>query len=551
MKKITEIKKSKPVLPERKKVAAYCRVSMETERLHHSLSAQVSRYSELIQSNPQWEFAGIYADEGISGTKAKTRPEFMRMLKDCDNGKIDIILTKSISRFARNTVDLLETVRHLKELGIEVRFEEQNINSLSGDGEVMLTLLASFAQEESRSISENVKWGIRKRYEQGETHGCPQAYGYAWVEKKLIVIPEEAEVVRRIYRDYLAGNSKRSICTALNKDGIPAANGETWSSTSISNVLRNVTYTGTLILQKVYSSDFRTRKIRPNQGELPKYVIENDHEAIIDKETFQAAQEEQKRRTEAGAQGIPGINTCCFTAKLKCGICGTSYVHQLVKRKPPASPLAYWICGRKVHSDQTCPDSEWVPQRALENVCAEVIGTPEFDEDAFLRNVSWIEVLKQHTLVFHMSDGRQITRLWKSDAHLDYWTDENRTMWSERLRTRDCRRHFKDSTAFTAFIRCACCGNNYRAHSFTCQDGTVRKIWGCPHKRDCKNSKMEDGAMKELICDVLGLPEFDEDSMNKAMDYAVIDHWTITFHFRDGHEVTRKYKHEKYRSRKS
>lgn len=551
MKKVTEIKSTKPVLPERKKVAAYCRVSMETERLHHSLSAQVSHYSELIQSNPQWEFAGIYADEGISGTKAETRPEFMRMLKDCDDGKIDIILTKSISRFARNTVDLLESVRHLKELGIEVRFEEQNINSLSGDGEVMLTLLASFAQEESRSISENVKWGIRKRFEQGEPHGSPRTYGYVCEEKKMTVVPEEAEVVRRIYREYLAGNSKRSIYTALNRDGIPAANGETWSSTSISNVLRNITYTGTLILQKVYTPDFRTRKVLPNQGELPKYVIENDHEAIIDKETFQAVQEEQKRRTAAGTQGIPGINTCCFTSKLKCGVCGTSYVHQLVKRKPPASPLAYWICGCKVHKGKTCPHSEWVPQRALENICAEVLGIPEFDEDAFLRDIDWIEVLKQHMLTFHMTDGRLVTRQWESDAHLDYWTDENRSIWSERLRTRDWRRHYKDATAFTTFIRCACCGNNYRSHSFTCQDGTVRKIWGCPHNRNCKNSKMEDETMKKLICDVLGLSEFDEDAMNKAMDYAVIDHWTITFHFRDGHEVIRKYKHEKYRSRKS
>ncbi|MCH3999347.1 MAG: recombinase family protein [Lachnospiraceae bacterium] len=551
MKKITEIKKSKPVLPERKKVAAYCRVSMETERLHHSLSAQVSRYSELIQSNPQWEFAGIYADEGISGTNAEKRPDFMRLIADCDAGKIDIVLTKSISRFARNTVDLLQTVRHLKDIGVEVRFEKENIRSLSDDGELMLTLLASFAQEESRSISENIKWGIRKRFEQGEPHSSPRTYGYAWKEKKLIVIPEEAEVVRRIYREYLSGKSKRSIYTDLNKDSIIAANGESWSATSISNVLRNVTYTGTMILQKTYSPDFKSHESRPNNGELTKYVIENDHEAIIDKETFEAVQEEQKRRSKAGIHGIPGINTCCFTSKLKCGICGTSYVHQLVKRKPPASPLAYWICGRKVHSDQTCPDSEWVPQRALENTCAEVLGTTEFDEDSFLQNVDWIEVQKNHTLVFHMMDGQLITRQWTSDAHQDYWTDENRAMWSERMRTRSCRMHFKDSSAFTTFIRCGLCGNNYRVHSFTCKDGTVRRIWGCPHNRNCRNSKMEEGTMKQLVCDVLDLPEFSEDAMNEAINYATINHWSITFHFRDGHEITRKYKHEKYRSNKS
>ena len=210
MKKITEIKKMKPVLPERKKVAAYCRVSMETERLHHSLSAQVSRYSELIQSNPQWEFAGIYADEGISGTKAGLRPEFMRMIADCESGKIDIVLTKSISRFARNTVDLLETVRHLKDIGVEVRFEKENIRSLSDDGELMLTLLASFAQEDSVSISNNVKWGIRKRMQEGlpNASGHFQIYGYQWDGDKLVPVPEEAEIVKRIFQNFLDGKSR-------------------------------------------------------------------------------------------------------------------------------------------------------------------------------------------------------------------------------------------------------------------------------------------------------------------------------------------------------
>ena len=177
MRKINKIEPTLPILPTRKKVAAYARVSMETERLHHSLSAQVSYYSELIQANPEWEYAGVYADNGITGTKASKREEFQRMLNDCEERKIDIILTKSISRFARNTVDLLETVRHLKELGIEVRFEKENIHSLSGDGEVMMTLLASFAQEEITSLSNNVKWGVRKRMEQGIPNSRFRIYG--------------------------------------------------------------------------------------------------------------------------------------------------------------------------------------------------------------------------------------------------------------------------------------------------------------------------------------------------------------------------------------
>ena len=180
MRTIRKIEQKISGLKQRKKVAAYARVSMESERMHHSLSAQVSYYSKLIQKNPNWEYAGVYADYGISGTGIKKRQEFRRMLEDAEAGKIDIILTKSIQRFARNTVDLLQTVRHLKELGIEVWFEKENIHTMSGDGELMLTILASFAQEESRSISDNIKWRFRKKFEQGIPHAKFFVYGYCW-----------------------------------------------------------------------------------------------------------------------------------------------------------------------------------------------------------------------------------------------------------------------------------------------------------------------------------------------------------------------------------
>ena len=208
MKTIKKISAGRIVLPTKKKVAAYARVSMESDRMAHSLSSQISYYNDLIQNNPEWEFAGVYADRFISGTSMERRTEFKRMLSDCEEGKIDIILTKSISRFARNTVDLLNTVRRLKELGIEVRFEKERIRSLSGDGELMLTLLASFAQEESRSISENVKWATRKRFEQGIPHGRFGVYGYKWQDDLLVPIPEEVVVVKRIFQNFLNGKSR-------------------------------------------------------------------------------------------------------------------------------------------------------------------------------------------------------------------------------------------------------------------------------------------------------------------------------------------------------
>ena len=254
MRKINKIEPLMPALPTRKKVAAYARVSMESERLQHSLSAQVSYYSELIQSNPEWEYAGVYADDGTTGTKTN-REEFQRLLADCEAGKIDIILTKSISRFARNTVDLLETVRHLKELGIEVRFEKECINSLSGDGEVMLTLLASFAQEEIISLSNNVKWGTRKRMEQGIPNGHFRVYGYRWEGDQLVIVPEEAAIVRRIFQNFLDGKSRLETEREFAAEGITTRDGCRWVDSNIKVVLSNIIYTGNLLLQNVSAND--------------------------------------------------------------------------------------------------------------------------------------------------------------------------------------------------------------------------------------------------------------------------------------------------------
>ena len=241
MRKITKLEPTAPILTPKKRVAAYARVSMETERLQHSLSAQISYYNDKIQKNPDWLFAGVYADNGISGTGTEKRDDFNRLLADCDAGKIDIVLTKSISRFARNTVDLLETVRHLKEIGVEVWFERENIHSLDGDGELMLSILASFAQEESRSISENVKWGTRKRFEQGIPNGKFRVYGYRWEGDDLIPIPEEAVVVKRIFQNFLDGKSRLETEREFAAEGITTRDGCRWADYNIASVLRNCT----------------------------------------------------------------------------------------------------------------------------------------------------------------------------------------------------------------------------------------------------------------------------------------------------------------------
>lgn len=388
MRKISKIEPTMPAVAAKKKVAGYARISMESERMHHSLSAQISYYNALIQKKPEWEFAGVYADDGISGTGTAKRSEFLRMIADCEAGKIDIILTKSIQRFARNTVDLLETVRHLKDIGVEVRFEKENINSMSGDGELMLSILASFAQEESRSISENVKWGTRKRFEQGIPNGRFQIYGYRWEGDHLVVEPEEAKIVKMIFDDFLNGLSAESTEKKLEQMGVKSYKGQHFSNTSIRQILSNVTYTGNLLFQKEYVSDPITGKSKINRGELPQYWVENTHEAIIPLETYRTVQEERKRRRELGVFANWSINTSCFTSKIKCGNCGVSYRRSGKRQRKDKNEVYYvWVCQTYDRKGKAACPSKTIPEIKLKAVCAEILGLKEFDETVFSEKV--------------------------------------------------------------------------------------------------------------------------------------------------------------------
>ena len=301
MKEVIELENSQQRIKPKKRVAAYARVSEDDDPMLHSVEAQISYYSQLIQSNPDWIYAGVYADKGISGTGVKKRSSFQEMMKACEDGLIDIILCKSISRFARNTVDLLNAIRHLKDLGIEVQFEREHISSLSKDGEFMLTLLASFAQEESRSISENVKWGVRKKFANGEylaLHDHVLGYRYDRENKCYAIIPEEAEIVREIFRLYLEGVTTVEICRILNADGKRSTLGGIFKAPRITEIICNEVYAGHRLLQKKYIDSYLTKRLITNKGELPKYFCEDTHEAIIDQETFDRAQEEHRRRSE-------------------------------------------------------------------------------------------------------------------------------------------------------------------------------------------------------------------------------------------------------------
>lgn len=388
-------------MAEELKVAAYVRVSVESAQMQHSLQAQKEYYQQMIENKSNWKFAGIYADKGISGTRIKQRAGFCEMMKDCEAGKINKILVKSVSRFSRNTVDLLRVVRQLKNQNISVWFEEQKIDSMTEEGELMLTLMAAIAQAESESISENEKWAIRKRFELGIGNTKRRTFGYQWAGERMVIIPEEAEVVKQIFADFLAGYSHMKIADRLTEKGITTVNAKPFSTSSISRILRNITYTGNTLLQKTFIQDPISKKKKMNNGELPQYFVQNTHEAIIDMETFQKVQEKFAYNKEAGK--FPYNHTgkkYPFTKKVICGCCGRHYTRQLWNTGKNAGKCPTWVCtGKKAEKYRRC-DGKNMKEEMLMKASAEVLGLAEFDEARFDEMVESITVEKDGRLTF-------------------------------------------------------------------------------------------------------------------------------------------------------
>ncbi len=427
-KKITLI----PTIPKpvrKKRVAAYSCESTEKDAMLHSLSSQVSYYNELMQSNPEWEYAAVYADESKTGTK-DSRAEFQRLIADCRTGKIDMVITKSISRFARNTVTLLQTVRDFKSWGVDIYFEEQNLHTMSADGELMLTILASYAQEESRSASENQKWRIRHNFEEGlPWNGA--LLGYRLKDGRFDIIPEEAELVRRIFSEYLAGDGYYVIARRLNDEGIPSRFGGKWDQRVISKILANYTYTGNLLLQKTYRENHITKKKLMNNGELPKYHVEEAHEAIIDMDTFRAVQEEKARRSAkfTKKQKKPHL----FTSLLVCDVCGKNY------RRKVTRGSTMWVCRTYDSAGKAFCDSKQIPEDILLEVTADVLGQPDFTEETLRSQITSILVCKGNELIFRFHDGREVTRQWRDRSRSRSWTDEMKE--AARQRELERRKH--------------------------------------------------------------------------------------------------------------
>lgn len=433
-----------------KRVAAYCRVSTDEEEQLSSYEAQKTYYTDKIMCNKEWTMVGIFADEGITGTSAKKRPEFLRMIRLCKQKKIDIILTKSISRFARNTVDCLKYIRGLRELGIAVVFEKENINTLESDSELLITLLGAFAQAESESISANVRWGKRQAMREGKANiQYKKLYAFEKdSDGNLRIIPEQAEVVRRIYRQYLSGMSLRMIKHELESEHIPnAAGGTTWTTTVLRSILTNEKYCGDVLLQKTFTSDCISRKVIKNTGQLPMYLIQDHHEGIVARSTFQASQTELARRTSVRSPSKKNAPTgkssyaskYALSERLVCGECGTLYRRCTWSRN--GRKRVVWRCvSRLDYGTKYCHNSPTLDEEPLQKAILTALNAAMSNKPALIQKIT--EAMEMELVPF---PGENMS-LADIERRLSELNDQTRELVAEAA----CA---EDASAFTVQLK--------------------------------------------------------------------------------------------------
>ena len=434
--KITEIA-AKPKEQKIIRVAAYARVSSDKDAAFHSLEAQTEYYEDYVAAHPDWELTGIYSDNGISGTIID-RPEFQRMLEDCRTGKIDLVITKSVTRFARNTVVLLETIRELKKLGIDCYFEKEDMHSISPDGELLLTLLAMYAEEEARSASENQKWRIRKLYDQGDAAGG-HLFGYRWADGKFEIVPEEAEVVKEIFQLYLSGMGYTKIARTLMEKGVASRFG-LWSNNSVRDVLVNEKYTGDMLLQKTFIEDFRTKKKLKNTGQMRRVYVENCHAAVIDRQTFDVVQAEIARRGHRQREIMEHRNPShdnsakLFTGMIVCGECGSTFLRKYTNAKNSDRPV--WICQKYSRYGKTACCSQQIPETILIEKTSKVLEVSKISREIIAENISRILVPEHNRLIYELCDSTAVEVEWQHRSRRESWTPEMKQTAREKTLAR-------------------------------------------------------------------------------------------------------------------
>jgi len=411
---IRRIEPPAPPLPRRKRAAAYARVSDGKEAMLHSLSAQVSYYSDFISKNTEWEYKGVFVDEALTGTR-ENRPGFQSMLAECRAGNIDIVITKSISRLARNTVTILKSIRELKSLEVDIFFEQENIHSLSAEGELMLSILSSYAQEQSRQVSENCKWRIRKDFQEGKPN-IGKLMGYRLKDGVFVIVPAEAVIVGQIYADYLSGMGTLAIQKKLLEQGIKL------SRCGVRGILQQEKYVGDLLLQKTFTENHISKRGKRNEGQLPMYHVEGAHEAIIDRADFDAVQKEIARRAAQHGSTEPPRAGHDLSGMIRCDICSAVYHHKIVGSAPKYKKPV-WICSTYNSLGKSACASQQIPEDILKAKIAEAGGMEGLKE---------ILVPGHFRLFFAYKDGRTVKATWQHPSRRESWTPEMREAVSQR-----------------------------------------------------------------------------------------------------------------------
>jgi site-specific DNA recombinase len=499
----------------RRRVAAYARVSTDSEEQLTSYEAQVDYYTKFIQENPDWDFVEVYTDEGISAVNTKHRDGFNRMIRDALAGKIDLIVTKSVSRFARNTVDSLTTIRRLKEAGCECFFQKENIMTFDSKGELLITIMSSLAQEESRSISENVTWGQRKRFSDGKV-SIPygQFLGYRKGADGLPeIVPEEAEVVRRIYRELLQGKSTNVIAAMLTEEGIPTPGKKTvWQRATVESILRNEKYKGSALLQKSFTVDFLTKKTKINEGEVPQYYVEDSHPAIIEPWEWEKVQSELERRKNSRTRHR---QTSPFSGKIFCADCGEIFGSKTWHSTDRYRRIV-WQCNGKFKREHKCE-------------------TPHLTEER-------LKELFLAALGEYLSDR---------NAAIDQLRCAQRTLTDTDFIDADIQALEEELTGVTGMLR-LCIEENaanttteepYRTtHADLCRrfEETEAKLAALHKQRDrMKADAIAIGGMVFELGELTALPlTFDEKLWNGTVDHVTVHaNERVVFRFKDGKEI--------------
>ena len=491
------------------KVAAYCRVSTDSEEQASSYEVQVAHYTQFIQKNPEWELAGIYADDGITGTNTKKREEFNRMIQDCMDGNIDMIITKSISRFARNTLDCLKYIRELKEKNIPVFFEKENINTMDSKGEVLLTIMASLAQQESQSLSQNIKLGLQYRFQNGEVRVNHSRFlGYTKDEEgNLIIEPGEAEVVKRIYREYLEGASLLQIGRGLEADGILTGAGKTkWRPETLKKILQNEKYIGDALLQKTYTVDFLNKKRVQNKGIVPQYYVENSHEPIIPRDLYMQVQEEMIRRANlhSGANRKKRVYSSKYALSsiVYCSKCGEIY-RRIAWNNRGKHSTVWRCCTRVEHGPKGC-DAPTIQESVLQNGVAKAIN------EVFGNSSAFLPILKENMQAVIGSDME--SQLAEIDGRL-------KELQQELLKQANAKKDYTELADKIYALR-----------------EQRQNVLAAEAEQDGRRQRMEE--MKKLLEEQADIPlEYDEQLVRKLVEKVTVYEEELVVEFKSGLEI--------------